>query len=270
MHGLYDTHAHLDDRDFQQDLEAILERASAAGVSKIISIGTTLESSARAVALAERFPQIYAAVGWHPANALEAPPDIREPLAKLASHPKVVAIGETGMDHYHMPSRREGGTQKLDEEYCSRQVDLFQQQLEVAASLGLNVVIHEREAFEATVHVLKPFSTRVRGVFHCFSGTPARVQTLMELNCLVSFTGILTFKNGENIRDALRATPSDRFMMETDCPYLSPMPFRGKRCEPAFVRQTAECAAVVKGWPLETLIEQTSQTAHGFFPKLSA
>lgn len=270
MHGLYDTHAHLDFPDFQQDMDALLERALAAGVTKIISIGTTLESSAHAVALAERFPQIYAAVGWHPANVMEAPPDIREPLAKLAAHPKVVAIGETGMDHYHLPSRREGGTQQQDEEYRSRQVVLFQQQLEVAASLGLNVVIHEREAFEPTLQVFRPFSNRLRGVFHCFSGSPERVEILMNLNCLVSFTGILTFKNGENIREALRATPPDRFMMETDCPYLAPVPFRGKRCEPAFVRQTAECAAVVKGWPLETLIEQTSQTALRFFPKLSA
>ena len=118
--------------------------------------------------------------------------------------------------------------------------------------------------------IFRPFADRVRGVFHCFVGTVAEMEEVVGVGSLVSFTGILTFKNGENIRDALRATPSDRFMMETDCPYLSPMPFRGKRCEPAFVRQTAECAAVVKGWPLETLIEQTSQTAHGFFPKLSA
>jgi len=167
-----------------------------------------------------------------------------------------------------MPSRREGGTAQLDEEYCTRQVALFEQQLEVAASLGLNVVIHEREAFEATLKVLRPFSNRTRGVFHCFSGTPEKVTQVLALNCLVSFTGILTFKNGENIREALRVTPPDRFMMETDCPYLSPVPFRGKRCEPAYVRHTAECAAVVKGWPLETLIEQTSQTADLFFPKL--
>jgi TatD DNase family protein len=269
MHGLYDTHAHLDFPDFGADLEGVLDRAKAAGVTKIVSIGTDLESSARAVALAERFPQIYAAVGWHPAHALEAPVDIRDDLVRLAAHPKVVAIGETGLDHHHLPSRRSGGTVEEDERYRTRQVELFRQQLDVAAALSLNVVVHEREAFDPAIEILAPYSQRLRGVFHCFSGTPERVARLMTLNCLVSFTGILTFKNGDNIRQALRATPPDRFMMETDCPYLAPVPLRGKRCEPAHVRHTAECAAVVRGWTYELLAEQTSQTADLFFPKLA-
>jgi len=268
MHGLFDTHAHLDFPEFASEIPDILDRARGAGITKIITIGTDLESSARAIQLAEAHPMVYAAVGWHPAHVLEAPADIREDLERLARHPKVVAIGETGIDHHHLPSVRSGGTLAQDDLYRSRQIVLFQQHLEVAVTLGLNVVIHERSAFETAIEVFRPFATRLRGVFHCFSGTPATLARIIELNSLVSFTGILTFKNGENIRDALRAVPSDRFMLETDCPYLAPMPFRGKRCEPAFVRYTADCAASIRGWSYETLAEQTSQTAEAFFPKL--
>ncbi len=270
MYGLFDTHAHLDFPDFESEIPIILDRARSVGVTKIITIGTDLVSSARAIQLAEAHSMVYAAVGWHPANVLEAPADIREALERLARHPKVVAIGETGIDHHHLPSLRTGGTPSEDDLYRSRQIDLFRQQLEVAAQLGLNVVIHERSAFETAVAVFHPFATRLRGVFHCFSGSAEAVARIIELNSLISFTGILTFKNGENIREALRVVPSDRFMLETDCPYLAPMPFRGKRCEPAFVRHTAECAASVKGWAYESLVEQTSQTAEAFFPKLAS
>lgn len=269
MDGLYDTHAHLDFPDFANDLPEVLERASAAGVTRIISIGTNLESSVRAIDLAERFSQVYAVVGWHPAHALEAPEDVREALEKLAAHPKVVAIGETGIDHHHLPSRRRGGTEAEDERYRTRQVELFKQQLEVAARMGLNCVVHEREAFEPAIEVLTPFAGRVRGVFHCFSGSPERVSRIVALNSLVSFTGILTFKNGGNVREALRSAPADRFMVETDCPYLSPAPHRGQRCEPAFVRQTAEVAAEVRGWTFAEVADRTSRTAREFFPKLA-
>jgi TatD DNase family protein len=264
----FDTHAHLDYSEFRPDFDGVLERARNAGIGKIISIGTNLESSRRAVALAEKHPMIYAAVGWHPANALEAPADIRPELRELARHPRTVAIGETGLDYYRLPSSQ-GGSAEDDEKYKQKQTELFQQQLEVAAGAGLNCVIHQRgECFTQTMTILKPWSSRVRGVFHCFAGTAATVQEILAINSLVSFTGILTFKNGQNVRDALAVTPAGKFMLETDCPYLAPVPYRGKRCEPAFVKEISEVAAPVKNCSLEELSASTCRTAREFFPKL--
>jgi TatD DNase family protein len=264
----FDTHAHLDYPEFQADFTEVLRRAQAAGIAKIISIGTDLDSSSRAVAFSEKHSMVYAAVGWHPANAHEAPADIRAELRKLARHPKTVAIGETGLDYYRLPSTQ-GGSTDADEEYELKQAEIFQQQLEVAAEAGLNCVIHQRgDCFAETVALLKPMADKVRGVFHCFAGTPGAVQEVLAMNSLVSFTGIVTFKNGQNVRDALAATPLDKFMLETDCPYLAPVPYRGKRCEPAYVKEISEVVATVKGCTLEELSAVTCRTALEFFPKL--
>ena len=268
MPPFYDTHAHLDYPDFAAELPQVIERAQAAGITHIISIGTDLASSERAIQLSERFPGVFAAVGWHPTNALEAPDDLRPALRKLAAHPKVVAIGETGLDHYRLPSQQAGGTAEADEIYKRRQADIFTQQLEVAAELNLNCVIHERAAFEDTLAMLEPFARRVRGVFHCFANDAAALQRVLALGSIVSFTGIVTFKNAQNIRDALAAVPPDRFMLETDCPYLAPMPYRGKRCEPAYVKEISELAAQVKGCTLAELSAATCATAHDFFARL--
>ena len=268
MPPFYDTHAHLDYPDYAADLPAALERAQAAGITRIISIGTDLESSRRALALSERFENIFAAIGWHPTHALEAPDDLRPALRELAAHPKVVAIGETGLDYYRLPSHKEGGTVADDERYQRKQADIFQQQLEVAAELGLNCVIHERSAFDDTVALMQPFAGRVRGQFHCFAGSVDAMRRVLALNSLVSFTGILTFKNGQNIRDTLAATPPGSFMLETDCPYLAPIPYRGKRGEPAYVKEIADVAAQVQGCSLEELSAATCRAAHEFFPKL--
>ena len=251
MPVFYDTHAHLDYPDFADELVQIVERASAAGIAKIISIGTDLASSQRAVRLAERFPGVSAVVGWHPSDANKAPDDLRPALRELARHPKVVAFGETGLDYYRLPSRKPGFTAADDEPYKAKQAELFRQHLEVAAELGLNCVIHQRESLEDTLTLLQPFADRVRGVFHCFANDAATMRRIVALGSLVSFTGILTFKNGQNIRDALAATPMDQFMLETDCPFLAPAPYRGKRCEPAYVKETSQVAAQVKGCSLE-------------------
>ena len=264
----YDTHAHLDFPDFQSDLPDVIERAMAAGIAKIISIGTDLESSGRAIELAGRFPCVYAAVGWHPSHVTAAPGDVRPALRELAKHPKVVAIGETGLDYHHLPGTRDGGTSADDESYKRRQAVLFEQHLEVAAEAGLNCVIHQRDALEDTLARLTPFANRVRGVFHCFANDAAAMQRIVALNSLVSFTGIVTFKNGENVRRTLAATPLDKLMLETDCPYLAPVPYRGKRCEPAYVKEISEVIAQVKGGSLEELSEATCQTAEGFFTRL--
>ncbi len=268
MATFYDTHAHLDYPDYAADLPQVIERARAAGITRMISIGTDLESSARAIQLSERHPEIFAAVGWHPTNVTEAPDDIRTPLRELARHPKVVAIGETGLDYYRLPSTQSGKTPADDAGYKKKQALIFGQQLEVAAELGLNCVIHQRSALEDTLAQMQPFVGRVRGVFHCFVDDPATMRRVLALGSLVSFTGIITFKNAQSIRDTAAAVPAGEFMLETDSPYLAPVPYRGKRCEPGYVKEIAELVAQVRKCSLEELSESTCATAHRFFPKL--
>lgn len=264
----YDTHAHLDYPDFARDLPEVVQRAAAAGIEKIICIGTDLESSSRAVRISEQFPAVYAAVGWHPSDASRAPQDVRPGLRALAQHPKVVALGETGLDHHRLPSRKEGGNPAEDEPYKARQIDLFRQHLELAAELGLNCVIHQRDCFDDTLAAFEPFAGRVRGVFHCFGNPVADLLRVLATGSLVSFTGVLTFKNAETVRETLAATPLGNFMLETDSPFLAPMPYRGKRCEPAYVKEIAAVAMKVKDISADELSRATCQTAHEFFPKL--
>jgi TatD DNase family protein len=280
---LIETHAHLDYPDFQPDLEEVISRAAEAGVTRIISIGTGLESSRRAVALAERFPNVFAVIGIHPTNVTEEGLDFLPALTELARHPKVVAIGETGIDYHHVPEElqpakvaavdsallaQSGGDQErmiAEGAWKSAQADAFRMQLDLAVELGLNVVIHQRSAWEDTIEILRDYTGRVRGVFHCFGGTPEEAAQVAALGHLVSFTGIITFKNAEQVRATAAAVPLDGFMVETDCPYLAPVPFRGKRAEPAHTRLVAEKIAEVRGIPLEEVAAATTRTAEGFF-----
>ena len=268
MEAFCDTHAHLDFPDFAADLDGVLERARAAGIDRIVTIGCDLESSRRAVDLADRHPGVYAAVGWHPNAAGEAPDDVRVDLARLARHPKVVAIGECGIDHYRLPTAESGATPADVQRLCEKQSTVFRQQLEVASDLGLNVVVHQRAAYRAAMEVFQPFASRLRGVFHCFVGTVPEMEEVIALGSWVSFTGILTFKNAAEIRMALAAAPLDRLMLETDSPYLAPVPYRGKRCEPAYVREIATRVAEVRGMALATLSEITQANVARFFPKM--
>ena len=268
MPVFYDTHAHLDYEDYKPDFAGVLDRARNAGITKIIAIATDFNSSRRALALAEAHEMIYASVCWHPCNAHEAPSDIRAELRELARHPKAVAIGECGLDYYRLPSSR-GGTAGEDAGYQGKQAEIFQQQLEVAAETGLNCVIHQRSSFDDTLAQIQPFARRTHGVFHCFGESAARLRQILDLGWLVSFTGIVTFKNGQNIRDAVAAAPLDKIMLETDCPYLAPAPFRGQRCEPAHVKEISETVAQVKGCSLDELSAATCRTARQFFPKLA-
>lgn len=269
MAVFFDTHAHLDYPDFAADFAQVIQRAQSAGITRLISIGTDLESSARAIKLAEQHACIYAVAGWHPSHAHEAPEDIRPALRELAKHPKVVALGETGLDYYRLPSSQGQGTIDDDAHYKQRQKTVFLQQLEVAAETGLNCVIHQRgDCFEDTLSTMKPFADRVRGVFHCFASDAAAMQRVLALGSLVSFTGIVTFKNGQNVRDTVAATPLGKFMLETDCPYLAPVPYRGKRCEPAYVKEISETVAQVKACSLDELSAATCEASFGFFPRL--
>lgn len=268
MPVFFDTHAHLDFPEFTADLPEVVQRAHAAGIEKIISIGTDLASSRRAVALAERFPRIYAAVGWHPGHAEEAPDDFRAELRELGRHPKVVAIGECGLDYYRLPSKG-GGSAQDDQRVKDKQQRVLAQQIEVAIDLGLNLVVHTRESFDDTVAALGGHADKVRSVFHCFVGTPDEIRQVLALGSLVSFTGIATFKNATQVRESLAATPLGKFMLETDCPFLAPTPYRGKRCEPAYVRELADTVAGLMKYSVEELSQATCQAANTFFPRLA-
>jgi TatD DNase family protein len=270
MAVFFDTHAHLDYPDYAPDLAEVVARAQAAGIAKIISIGTSLDSSERAIRLAEKFPNVFAAVGWHPTEAEKAPLDLRPALREFARHPKVVAIGETGLDYHHLPGEKPEFTAADDARYKQRQAEIFRQQMEVAAEFELNCIIHQRAAWDNTVAQMKPFIGRTRGVFHCFGESVGRMKQVFEIGSLVSFTGIVTFKNAQNVRDAVAAAPPGQFMLETDCPYLAPVPFRGKRCEPAHVKEISEMVAQVKNCSLEELSAATCRTAEEFFPKLAS
>src|SRR5216110_3536050 len=281
---LIETHAHLDYPDFANDLEDVLRRAADAGVTRIITIGTSVESSRRAIDLAEKYPAVYAAIGIHPTYVEEAEEDVFTPLRELAKNSRVVAIGETGLDYHRLPSEKVSKEKQVqvmsalrtetDEEieaqirdgaFKSKQVSLFEQQLDLAAELGLNVVIHQRDAWEDTLKILKPYTGKLRGVFHCFGGTLEQANEVLDLDHLVSFTGIVTFKNGANVREVAAKVPFWKFMVETDCPYLAPVPFRGKRCEPAHTRIVAETIAGARGVPLQEIAEATTETAENFF-----
>lgn len=268
MAEFYDTHAHLDYPEFADELAAVIQRAKDFQITRIISIGTDIESSRQAIALSEKFSEVYAVVGWHPGEVLSAPEDIRPQLRELVQHPKVVAIGETGLDHHRLPSGN-GGSAADDLRYKSRQLDLFRQHLEVAAESNLNCVIHQRDCFIDTITALEPFANSVRGVFHCFAGNADEMRHVIAMGSLVSFTGICTFKNAQSVRDTIAAAPLDQLMLETDCPFLAPVPYRGKRCEPAFVNEIAQMVATVKGCTTEELSEATCATAKQFFKKLS-
>lgn len=282
---LIDTHAHLDYPDFAPDFDQVLRRAHDAGVTRIITIGTSVESSRRAIELAETYDQVYAVVGVHPTSAEQVPDDVITPLRELARSRRVVAIGETGLDYHRLPSTavaKEKHVQVFssalqssmeeqveagihDGAYKATQASLFEQQLDLAVELGLNVVIHQRDSWDDTLEIMQPYAGKLRGVFHCFGGSQEEAEAVLRLGHLVSFTGIVTFKNGASVRDVATALPNDSFMVETDCPYLAPVPFRGKRCEPAHTRLVADTIATSRNVSIEDIGERTTATAESFF-----
>ncbi len=281
---LIETHAHLDYPDFATDLDDVLQRATEAGVTRIVTIGTSVESSRRAVDLAEKYPNVYAVVGVHPTSVNEADDDVITPLRELAKSPRVVAIGETGLDYHYLPSieaRKQKNVQvfnalqsqteeqleaSVEDGACkSKQADLFEEQLDLAVELGLNVVVHQRDAWADTLEIMQPYAGKVRGVFHCFGGSLGQAEEVIAAGHLVSFTGIVTFKNGKETREVAARLPSDKFMVETDCPFLAPVPFRGKRAEPAHTRLVAEEIAKARNVSIEEIARATTATAEEFF-----
>src|ERR1700677_4696506 len=257
---LIDTHAHLDYSDYDPDRAEVISRANDAGVTGIISIGTRVDSSTRAVELAENFPSIWATVGIHPSEVDETPDDAVDQLRALAQSRRVVAIGEIGLDYHHLPESPEAIAANK-----ARQADLFRRQLELTAALGLNAVIHQRDSWDDTLAILREFTGRVRGVFHCFGGTLEQAREVIALGHLVSFTGIVTFKNARQVQATAQDVAFDQFMVETDCPYLAPVPDRGKRCEPAHTRNVAEQIAKLRGVRGEEISSRPTATARAFF-----
>lgn len=279
---LVDTHTHLDFPDFDADRDAVIRRAVEAGVTRMIAIGTNLDTSRAALALADRHPEVYATIGIHPNEVGEVPDDAVSQLEKLANHPKIAAIGECGFDYHSLPSSKEAsfanlsaaigttapGTESAalaDADVKNRQAIFFQEQLDLAAKLGLNVVIHQRDSWKDTLNALKPYSGRLRAVFHCFSGTSEQACHLLELGHALSFTGIVTFKNAKEVQEVAKRVPLGSFFVETDCPYLTPEPDRGKRCEPAHTRRVTEKIAGLRGLTLEETARATTEAAEKFF-----
>jgi TatD DNase family protein len=282
---LTDTHAHLDFPEFDGQLDAVIARAREAGVHRIITIGIDRDSCRKSVAIAEKYDHVFAVVGLHPCNVLdEGAMDFLAELPALARHPKVVAIGETGMDYHHLPSRELAGRKEesvftalqagtaeamqadiADGAMKAAQAEAFKAQLDLAVELGRNVVIHQRAAWDDTLDILRPYTSKLRGVFHCFGGSPEAAAELSAMGHLVSFTGIVTFKNAALVQETVQAVKADGYMVETDCPYLAPVPFRGKTCEPAHVRLIAEKIVELRGEPLEKAAVDTERTAEAFF-----
>jgi len=245
---LVDSHCHLDDEKFAGDLDAVIERARAAGVERMMAIGTgdgpaDLETAVR---LADRYPFFYATVGVHPHDAAKATDDTFGRLRDLLPDPKVLALGEIGLDYHYDFSPRD------------IQRTVFVRQLELAHDAGKPIVIHTREAWTDTMQVLREHYTGA-GIFHCFTGGPAEAQEGLDFGFHLSFGGVLTFPKAETVREAARLTPLDRLLVETDAPYLAPVPHRGKRNEPAFLVETARKLAEVRGIPAEELADVTTR-----------
>jgi TatD DNase family protein len=253
--NLIDTHCHLTFEPLAADVPGVVERSRAAGVDGWITIGTLLEDSRRAVELAGRYENMHAAVGIHPHDAQSADTRALEELKEVARHEKVVAIGETGLDfHYNFSKQPD-------------QKRVFAAHLDIARELGLPVVIHSRNAFDETMEILDHCGGGLAGVvFHCFSGSAEQAKAVLDKGYFVSFTGVVTFKNAESTREAAKAVPLDRMMIETDCPYMSPEPVRSRKPnEPALMVHTAGFLARLKGVSSVEFAQATTRTAVEFF-----
>lgn len=266
---LIDTHAHLDAKAFRDDLPEVIARARDAGVTRIVAIATGLESSRRCLEIAERHPEVWATVGIHPTDVTDVDdPAWRDRLAELAAHPRCVAIGETGLDYYHPAP---DGWQTDD--YRARQREFFAAHLELAAATGLGIVVHQRDrsgtpCWDDIRRMVAPWNGRVRAVFHCFTHPWSEAAPVVAAGHRISFTGIATYRNPGNVADCAAHAPDGSFFLETDSPYLAPVPQRGRRNEPAFTRLTAETIAALRHTTLESLANTTTAAASEFFRRL--
>ena len=256
---LIDSHCHIDGDSFDEDRDEVVQRAKDTGVAAMLVVGTGDPHSddfRKAVVVAEKYENVYASVGVHPHDAKLYDDEAEKHLTELTKSEKVIAWGEIGLDFYYDHSPRDV------------QREVFRRQIRKAAELDLPIIIHSRDADDETVEILKEECSSDSfggGIMHCFGGTAAMAEALMKLGFLISFAGNVTFKKAENLRDAARVVPLDRLLVETDCPFLTPIPFRGKRNEPAFVEHTAKFLAEFYGVEFETLAKRTTQNFLDFF-----
>jgi len=251
---LVDSHAHLDGSQFASDRDQTIQRAHDNGISHILTIGCDMESSAASLALATKHPNIYAAVGVHPHDATEINEATLKQLEELLGRPKVVALGEIGLDFFRDRSPRDV------------QRNAFRQQVRLARKVGKPIIVHDRDAHDEVLQILQEENAaEVGGVLHCFSGDVSMAKKCLEMGFYLSFSGTITYPKNEAARDVVRAVPIDKMLVETDCPYLSPQKFRGKRNEPAYVRYTAEKVAEIKGLSMEDVARVTSRNCFDLF-----
>jgi TatD DNase family protein len=253
---LIDSHAHIQGKEYVGETEAVISRAKAVGVETIIAVGGAgdFSSNTDAVGLADNFPNIYATVGMHPHDAKDVADEDLQKLQALASRAKVVAVGETGLDYYYNHSPHD----------VQRRV--FAHFIQMARNANLPLVVHERDAFRDAADLLRSQGqAQIRGVIHCFTGNYEAAREYLDLGFYLSFTGIITFKNAEPLREVVRQVPLEKMLVETDSPYLTPVPHRGKRNEPAYVRLVAETVARVKGVSLEEVARVTSRNVRDLF-----
>lgn len=252
MNNIFDTHAHYADSAFDDDRDELLKSLTGKGIKYVMLASTDIESSFRNIELAETYDYIYTAVGIHPEDIEGTPENYISVLDKIIkSNPKVKAIGEIGLDYHYEGYDRE------------KQIKIFREQLEFAESIGYPVIVHSRDATEDTMKLLREY--KPRGVMHCFSGSAETAKEIINLGMYISFTGVLTYKNARKAVESLAVIPNDRFMLETDCPYMSPVPLRGKRCDSSMIPYTAEKAGEIKGMTTQEILDITCRNGVKLF-----
>ncbi|MGE7596302.1 TatD family hydrolase [Peribacillus frigoritolerans] len=251
---LFDTHVHVNAEQFNEDLEDVIERAKEAGVDNMVVVGFDRPTIIRAMELIETYDFMYAAVGWHPVDAIDMTEDDLQWIEELSNHPKVVAIGEMGLDYHWDKSPKDV------------QMEVFRKQIRLAKKVGLPIIIHNREATADIVNILKEEeASRVGGIMHCFSGSAETALECINMNFYISLGGPVTFKNAKKPKEVAAAVPLDRLLIETDCPYLAPHPYRGKRNEPSYVKLVAEQIADIKQLTIEEVSQATTENAKKLF-----
>ncbi|MBD7939326.1 TatD family hydrolase [Cytobacillus sp. Sa5YUA1] len=251
---LFDTHVHLNAEQYDEDLEEVIKRAREAGVEKMVVVGFDRPTIERAMELIEQYDFLYASIGWHPVDAIDMTEEDLIWIEELSKHPKVVAIGEMGLDYHWDKSPKDV------------QKDVFRQQIQLAKKVKLPIIIHNREATADIVEILKEENAaEVGGIMHCFSGSPETAKECIDMNFYISLGGPVTFKNARKPKEVAAEIPLEKLLIETDCPYLAPHPFRGKRNEPSYVKLVCEQIAEIKNIPVEEVAAITTENAKKLF-----
>lgn len=254
--GIIDTHSHYNDEAFDEDRDELLAGLPGKGIDRIVNIAVDIESSKECIALADKYDYIYATVGVHPSNVHESEGDYIEQLKNLAKHDKVVAIAEIGLDYY------------WSTEYKEKQKEDFVSQLDLAKELGLTAVIHSRDAAKDSFDILKAYAKDLNIVTHCYSYSLEMAKEYLKLGFFFGIGGVATYKNASKLKEVIEYLPMESMVLETDCPYLSPVPFRGKRNESSYIPYIVNAISDIKAFSPEYVIEKTSENAHRLYPKL--